>query len=276
MLLPPFELHRPRTVEDALHLLVAHEDEDPVLYMGGTELLLVMKLGLAEPGHLIDGKHIDDLQGIEVGADQISIGAATTHRQLEQDVDLRAALPVIAGMARDVANVRVRNVGTLGGNLCFAEPHSDPASLLVALAAEVDLASPRGVRSVPLADFFMGAMMTVLEEDEIMIRVRVPRPPTGSATAYRRVAFRERPVVSVGLLAGERLRLVVGAVGSRPLLLGDGDLPVPDDDRGIAEVARLAAGSVEPIADVDGSEDYKRHLTEVTVERALTDLRGTA
>jgi carbon-monoxide dehydrogenase medium subunit len=264
-------------VQEALDLLVTHEDEDPVLYMGGTELLLVMKLGLAEPGHLIDGKGIADLHGIEVGTEEITIGAGTTHRELELDPGLREALPVVPRMARDVANVRVRNAGTLGGNLCFAEPHSDPGALLVALGAEVDLVSPRGLRSVPLSDFFLGAMMTALDEDEIMlrVRVRVPRPVAGAVTAYRRVAFRERPVVNVGVLAGDRLRVVVGAVGPRPLLLEGGDLEVPETEHEVDEVARLAAEAVEPIADVDGSEDYKRHLTEVTVERALLELRGT-
>ena len=275
MLLPPFQLHRPRSVPEAIDLLVAHEDEDPVIYMGGTELLLIMKMGLAEPGHLVDCKGIAELYGIQLEDDHLIIGAGTTHREVERSPVLAEVLPVLPAMAREVGNVRVRNAGTLGGNLCFSEPHSDPAALLVALGAEVDLVSPRGARTLALSDFFLGAMMTALEEDEIMVRVRIPRPSSRGATAYRRVAFRERPVVTVGALAEDRLRLAVGAVGGRPVLVGEGDLDVPDSDEEIRQIARLAAEAVEPTPDVDGSEGYKRHLTEVTVDRTLVELRGS-
>lgn len=269
MLLPPFALHRPTDLPEAVGLLDAHADEGAVVYMGGTELLLVMKLGLSQPEHLVDCKRLPELQGIAITDAEVRIGAGTTHRQIERHPVLWEILPALPRMAQGVANVRVRNAGTLGGNLCFAEPHSDPAALLIALGAEVDLMSPRGPRSVPLDAFFLGSMMTVLEEDEIMVRVRFPRPDRDTRSEYRRLAFRERPVVTVGAKADGRLRLTVGAVGSRPLLVDDGELEVPTSDRAIRAIAERAGEAVVPIPDADGSADYKRHLTRVVVARTL-------
>jgi aerobic carbon-monoxide dehydrogenase medium subunit len=242
--------------------------------MGGTELLLVMKLGLATPAHLVDCKGLSELSGLEVDDRYIRIGAATTHRALELDEELRRVVPALPAMAREVANVRVRNAGTLGGNLCFGEPHSDPAALLIAMGAIVQLVSPRQARELPLEEFFLGPLMTALEPAEILLRIYVPRPPHDAAVMYRRLAFRERPVVTVAAVAGDGLQLVVGAVGARPIRVGDEQLPVPSTVAQVREIATFAAETVDPIPDADGSVGYKRHLTGVMVERALLGLEG--
>jgi len=132
--LPPFELHRPSTLEEASELLERYGD-DAALYCGGTELLLLLKLGFASFGHLVDVKGIEELQGVRAENGAIAIGAAATHRALERDALVLERLPALAAMERGVANIRVRNVGTLGGNLCFSVPHSVPASFLLALIA---------------------------------------------------------------------------------------------------------------------------------------------
>src|SRR5439155_536122 len=135
--LPPFELHRPSTLEEASELLERYGD-DAALYCGGTELLLLLKLGFASFGHLVDVKGIEELQGVRAENGAIAIGAAATHRALERDALVLERLPALAAMERGVANIRVRNVGTLGGNLCFSDPHSDPATFLLALDAEAE------------------------------------------------------------------------------------------------------------------------------------------
>src|SRR5437016_3618738 len=131
MTLPRFQLHRPESVEEASDLLRQYGD-DAALYCGGSELVLLMKLGFADYGHLIDLKGIDGLRVLHEHDGALHVGAATTHRQLERSPIVREGWPALARMERNVANVRVRTVGSLGGNLCFADPHSDPATFLLA------------------------------------------------------------------------------------------------------------------------------------------------
>lgn len=270
-MIAPFTYHRPERLEQALELLGEHED-DAALYMGGTELVLVMKLGLAAPEHLVDGKGLPELQGLRVEDGEVVIGAGVTHRDIERDATVLAHLPAFAELARHVANVRVRNVGTLGGNLCFAEPHSDPATLLVALGAQLDLASPAGERSVALSDFVIGPLMTALGPDEVLVRVRVPLPTSGTRVAYRRLAFRERPVGNLAVVAHQdQTTVVIGAFENTPRRVPEAEdaLAAAPDDVDTA-VAALEA-SIKPQADLDGSEEYKRHLAGVLLRRAVAE-----
>lgn len=268
-MIEPFAYHRPERLDDALQLLERHRD-DAALYMGGTELVLVMKLGLAAPEHLVDGKRLRELQGTRFEDDELVIGAGVTHRQLELDPAVRERLPALAELERHVANVRVRNVGTLGGNLCFAEPHSDPATLLIALDASVDLASRAGQRTVRLADFIDGPLMTQLEPGELLVRVRVPLPASDTRVSYRRITFRERPVGNVAVVSrGEQATVVVGALENTPRRVPEVEaaLSAAPDDLDAAVAAMQAA--VEPQADLDGGEDFKRHLAGVLLRRAV-------
>ena len=151
----PFELYEPTTVAEASALLARHGDAAR-LYAGGTELLLAMKEGLIRYDYLVNVKTIPGLAGIHVDADGVlRIGAAAPHRAVERDPRVRARFPVIAGAEHDVANVRVREVGTLGGNLCFAEPHSDPGTLLQIFDATVRIERKGGAREIPVAELFV-------------------------------------------------------------------------------------------------------------------------
>src|SRR5437870_4812343 len=163
-MLRPFALHRPGTAEDACALL-ATLGEDAAPYAGGTELLLLMKLGLLRPPHLVDVKRIAGFGDIADGP-SLTIGATVTHRTLERSSLVGERAPLVAAVARHVANVRVRNVGTVGGNLAFADPHSDLATLFLTLDATVTLVSPRGRRELALADFTRGAWDTAREADD--------------------------------------------------------------------------------------------------------------
>lgn len=254
-------------------------------YAGGTELLQVMKMGFAHFDHLVDLKHVPELRGIEsIDGRGLRIGATATHREIERSPLVAQMLPTLADLERQVANVRVRNVGTLGGNLCFAEPHSDPATLLMACDAHVELACVDGVRSVGMDAFLLDALTTERRDDELMTAVVIPGQPPGTSFGYRRLALAERPTVSVtcrvsiddGFLTDARV--VVGAVGPYPAACATAGSLIglsPGQARHAARsVAQRCAAESEPADDDDASATYKRHLAGLLTERAIIDAIG--
>ncbi len=279
MTLPAFDLHRPSSAEEVADLLARYGD-DAAVYCGGTELLLLMKLGFASYGHLVDIKPLQELSGIRIENGTIVIGSTVTHRELERSPVIAERLPALARMERRVANIRVRNVGTLGGNLCFSDPHSDPATFLLALEAKVECRRGRdGQRSLPLSEFVLGPYQTALEPGELLAAIRVPLPPAGTRIAHVKLSFHERPAATVtvalrqeaGVIAD--IRIAVGSVGARPvrtleaerILAGSEALAGPALDRA-AEVAAVAA---KPVDDSNGSADYKANLVQVLVKRCF-------
>ena len=287
MRLTPFRLHRPTTVEAASELL----DElgpDALLYCGGTELLLVAKLGLTDFTDLVDVKSIDELTGIDASG-ELRIGASTTHRQLERSALVREHWPSLAAMERGVGNLRVRNVGTIGGNLCFADPHSDPATYLIAAGGSVSMR--RGgapLRRVAVEEFGRGPYETALQEGELLVAVHVPAPAPGSALAHRKMSFHERPAITVAAnvtVADGRVleaRLAVGSVGVTPkraraaeqALVGT-DALAPSAER-LAACGEAAAQEAEPVADSNGSVVYKRQLVRVLTGRCVGEALAAA
>jgi aerobic carbon-monoxide dehydrogenase medium subunit len=280
-MIPRFSLVRPRTLDEAFDAFEA-SGGDAAFLAGGTELLQVMKMGLAAFGTLIDLKAIDVLHGVARANGQgIRIGAATTHRDVERSELVGREAPAFAALERQVANVRVRNQGTLGGNLAFAEPHSDPATFLLACDAQVELAGPQGSRRIGIGDFVVGPLATSREPDEILTAVEIPNAAAGEGRAYAKLAFFERPAVSVAV----RLRVADGAVAEATVAVGSMvDSPTIVADAGTAlagapvrdpagwdaavERSREAFGPVDAIDDLNGSADYKRHLAGVLLARA--------
>ena len=278
--LPPFERHRPATVEEATELLERHGD-DAVVYVGGSELFLLFKFGFAEYSHVIDLKAIDELRGIERRDGHLRIGAAETHRAIERHPTVRARWPALATMERKVGNLRVRTVGSIGGNLCFADPHSDPATFL--LAAEGIVEARRGggdSRRISLAEFIRGPFENVLEHGELLTAVLVPEPAPGAAIVHRKFAFHERPAITVAChlrLDGQRLtdvRLAVGSAGvvaaratAAEELLNGGS--AAELEGALERAGELAADAADPVEDANGSVEYKRHLVGVLTRRAV-------
>jgi len=274
--LPPFDLHRVRSEEEAHELLVRYGDDAAVI-CGGTELLLLLKLGFAAYGHLIDIRGIDELAGIRAENGTLVIGAAATHRELERSPLVRAELPALAAMERRVANVRVRNVGTLGGNLCFSDPHSDPATFLLALEAEAEVEG----RRVLLEQFLVGPYETALEHGQLLRAIHVPVPAPGTGIAHQKLAFHERPAATVtcavrvdaGVVADARV--AVGSVGPRAVRARAAEDRLrdaaPDDATAVAEAAALAADASGAVADTNGSVDYKQQLVFVLVRRCFEE-----
>jgi len=305
--LRPFTLHRPETADEACALL-ARLGEDSAAYAGGTELLLMMKLGLLRPRHLVDVKRIRGFGEIGLeshlgprgpspatagGANsegtRLTIGAAVTHRAVERSALVGARCPLVGSVARHVANVRVRNVGTVGGNLAFADPHSDLATLFLTLAASVELVSPRGRRELPLADFVRGPWETARASDELLAAVRLTPWAGDTAAAYVKFGVHERPTLAVaaalrldgpvgaGRRGGDRIvdaRVAVGCVGPKPERAAAAEAclrgaSVADLEDAARAASDIAAAGVDPADDLYGSADYKREMVAVFVRRAL-------
>jgi carbon-monoxide dehydrogenase medium subunit len=240
-----------------------------------------MKLGVLNYAHLIDVKRIAALRGIEVRDGVLRIGAAETHRQVETSPLVGELVPALAALERNVANVRVRAAGTLAGNLAFAEPHADPPALLTALDARVELVGSDGRRELAVEDFVLGPYETALAEDELIESVVVPLPPADERAAYRKFQVLERPAVGVAAVArieggafADTPTIVVGAVDEKPVRVDAGVLAgaACDDPRALEEAAAAAREAVEPVDDLSGSAEYKRHLTGVLVRRTLEAL----
>ena len=206
-MLKPFQLHEPATVAEAVSLLAQLAD-DASVYAGGTELLLAMKEGLLSYGHLVNIKAIPDLDGVsyDSSAGVLAIGATATHRALERSPLVGEQFPLIADAERRVANVRVRNVGTLGGNLCFAEPHSDPGVFLLLHDAWVELSGPGGERVQSLEDFILGPYETTREPDELLTRILGPPPAGRGAACLHQVRLPRASHVGAGVGGEDRRR----------------------------------------------------------------------
>lgn len=266
-MLPPFRWCRPRDLDEAIDAV----GDEKLPYCGGTELLLAMRAGLYRPETLVDLKGVRELAGTRIDGDTIVIGAVERHMDLAVDSILREHMPMLAAVEGAVGNARVRAQGSIGGNLCFAEPKSDVATALVAYGAEVTLAGPGGRRVIGVEEFVVGPYFADKEPDEILVDVRIPRPDAATRAAYLKYQVTERPTVGVGVVhdvTGGRCRLVVGAVGEVQMLF-EFDDPSDIDPEAVA-------ADLDPTPDLTGSERYKRHVSAVFVRRVLDRLEDVA
>ncbi len=272
-----FTIHQPKGVSEASDMLV-HYGEQARLYAGGTELLLAMKHDLLRYEHLIDVKTVPGLNRIELENSSIVVGSGVTHRAIEESALVKDRLPVLARMATHVANVRVRATGTLGGNLCFAEPHSDPATLLLALDARVCIHGKNGQKKLSLDELITGAYETSLASDELLTAVEIPPLLSTQRAAYVKFQTLERPTLGMALildLDGEnikRARAVVGSVGATPSRSDKTDSLLAGArsqvEKQLSDAASALADAADPVGDLQGSAEYKRHLVGVFLKRA--------
>lgn len=280
-----FAIHRPADLQEAAAML-DHYGETASLYAGGTELLLAMRHDLLRYENLIDVKAVPGLDGIERRGPHLHLGAAATHRNIERSALVRESLPVMAEMEANVANVRVRAAGTLGGNLCFAEPHSDPATLLLALGAAARVRGRSGERVLAMDELLTGAYETSLGRDEVLTGVEVPLPGPRQRAAYLKFQVHERPLLGLALVleldeGGAEIRearCAVGCVSPRPCRSAAAEslLAGPADSAGerLAEAANTLADEAAPVDDREGSAEYKRHLIGVLLRRAAQRCLG--
>ena len=281
MRLPPFEMHKPDSLDEAVGLLEGLGDT-AALYCGGTELLLVMRMGLTDLDHLVDLKGIDGLRSITMADGLLQIGAAVTHREIESHPLVIENAPELASMIGCIANVRVRSVGTLGGNLAFADPASDPATFLTAVNAQVAIRGPGGSRrTISVEDLSVSAYQTALEDGEVIEAVLIQPTESGVVTVHGRFKFQERPtiVVTVSTRASggsiSESRIAVGAVSPAPTRFRDAETLLQGvESHEVLEAAIRVGDAVAEtvqLLDVETSgEAYKRQLTRVLVARTAT------
>ena len=271
-------MHQPKTVAEASQML-GEFGEKGRLYAGGTELLLAMKHDLLRYEHLVDVKTIAELNKIEVKNGSLMIGSTATHRAIERSAIVKHSLPVFAELETNVANARVRACGTLGGNLCFAEPHSDPATLLTALGATAHLQGKSGNKSVAIGKLITGAYETSLGGEDLLVGIEIPLPAKTQRSAYLKYQLKERPTLGLALVLEvddgqiKKATAVVGSVSAVPtqsdtangLLTG----PRTQVEKQLVDAAEALAQAANPVDDLEGGAEYKRHLIGVFLKRAF-------
>ncbi len=271
-----FDLLEPKTVHEACQLL--REEEDAHLISGGTALLILIKQGLVRPKKLINLKKLEMAGDITYDPGSgLRIEAMATIHDIETSPVVREYFLILAEACHKVANIRIRHLATLGGNLAHGDHQSDPPGLLVALDASIELTSASGTRTLRLSDFILGPYETALAPGEMVSAVLVP--PTRGRIFGKYVKFttgssEERPCAGVTALVRleqnepVEVRLAVGAVGPRPLLLSE----MNPSKEGMEAMAKQAAREIDPIEDLRGSAVYKKHLVGVLGKRALLDV----
>ena len=283
-MLRPLRVSQPTTVTEASAEL-ARLGEEAKVYAGGTELILLLRLGLVHSTHLVDVKKIPALGELVRDGTTMHIGAAVTHRRLERSADIAEHLSLLHQAASLVANVRVRNVGTLGGNLCFGDPHSDPAPALLVYNTRVTIGHYGGARSIGLNEFFVGLYETAIAPDELLVEVEVEPVPPGVGSAYLRCARVERPSLAVAVAAAQRdgrlaqVRLAVSCIGPVPMRLQELEArlegaTLAEGQAILRQAQRHYEEILQPVDDGHGSVAYKTYLTGVLLGRALTQAVG--
>jgi carbon-monoxide dehydrogenase medium subunit len=277
-----FDYLEPTTVAEACALLKQHGGAAKI-FAGGAHLTILMKQGLYQPKALVNIKKIPELRGIKYdAAEGLIIGALVTHREIETSALVKEKFPVLSEAEKEVANIRVRNMGTVGGNLASGEPLTDLSQIFIALDGKAKIVGPRGQRTIPVEDLFVDFYTTSLAEDEILTHVVIPQLPARSGIEY--IRFSSSSVVdkpSAGVAARLTLetrddtiqtaRIVLGCVGATPvrarkaeaLLSGKKLAPELAEQAGI-----MASQECDPTSDLRGSEHYKRAIVRTLVKRA--------
>jgi carbon-monoxide dehydrogenase medium subunit len=274
-----FDYVAPRSLEEALAELDEKGEEAKVV-AGGQSLIPLMKLRFAEPGMLVDLNRIGGLAGIEEADDALALGALVRHNDVAFSEVVNRSHPLIASAAPQIADPLVRNMGTLCGSLCHADPAGDWGSVMLALGAQVTATSSSGRRTIPIDDFLVDTFTTSLQPNEMVTEVRVPGPRGSSGGAYLKLERKVGDFATVGVAV--QLELSNGAIGRAGIGLtavGPSNIRAAEAESALAgaapdgeafeEAAQLAARAAEPGDDVRGSADYKRAVVAAFVKRGL-------
>jgi aerobic carbon-monoxide dehydrogenase medium subunit len=280
-----FDYLEPTTIAEACTLLKQHVG-DAKVFAGGSHLTILMKQGLYNPKALVNIKKISELKGIKYDAQAgLSIGALVTHRELETSALVREKFPVLCDAEREVANIRVRNMGTVGGNLASGEPLTDLSQIFISLDGKAKITGPEGQRAIPIEELFLDFYTTSLAEDEILTQVLIPPLPPRSGVDYIRFSSSsvvDKPSAGVavrltldsGTETIQTARIVLGCVGATPVrarkaeALLNGNKLVP---KLAEEAGSVASQECSPTSDLRGSEQYKRAIVRTLVRRATAN-----
>ncbi|HQU03713.1 MAG TPA: xanthine dehydrogenase family protein subunit M [Acidocella sp.] len=274
-----FEYHAPTALPEVIALLGQYGDEAKLL-AGGHSLLPMMKLRFAGPGHLIDLRKVAELKGISVVGSELHIGAMTTENELIFSKLVAEKLPLLAEVARQIADPQVRYKGTIGGDISHGDPGNDHPAVMMAMDATFVLVSATGERLVKATEFFHGMYDTALTPGEVMTQIRIPVPPAGTGSSYAKLKRKTGDyataaaavVVQVQNGVCSAARIALTNVGPTALFATDAAASLvgkPIDDAAIVQAAKLAMAICEPVADLRGDEAYKTAMAGQMVERAL-------
>jgi CO/xanthine dehydrogenase FAD-binding subunit len=277
----PFRYVAARSLEQALALKAEHGDEARFL-AGGQSLVPTMNFRLTQPAMLIDINPLTALAGVRNGGDRLRIGALTRYRSLERDPMTHVKLPLIAEALPVIAHPQIRNRGTIGGNLAHADPASEMPAIVLTLGGRLRVQSVRGERWIEARDFFVGALTTALEPDEMLTEIELPIAANDSGACFLEMSRRRGDFAIIGVACTVRLDPQGQCLEARIGLCNAGDGPVFADEasdsligreigeREIAEAAALVQSAIDPGGSIHASKDFQRHIAGVLTARALS------
>lgn len=283
--LPSFDYVQARTADEVTGLLTKH-GEAARLLMGGTDLFPGLRDGLFRPKVVVDVKHLPGMGSIEYDEQVgLTVGAAVTMNKLAHFPVVQSHYPLLAEAASTVASYQIRNRATLGGNLCNASPCADTAPAALVLEAFFILFGPKGERSVPAGEFFLGPGQTAIELGEMLTAIRFPPPPAAAAARYHKLGrCRAGDLSLVGvavhgfpcsIASGYEFRIGLGSVAPTPIRAKEAEQFLaanPPDEKAFAQGAEIAMASASPITDVRGTADYQKAMVRILTLRGLRDV----
>jgi carbon-monoxide dehydrogenase medium subunit len=276
MLLREVEYARPSTVDEAIQLLAQQPGARALA--GGQTLLNVMKARAAAPDALVDLNGLAELRGIALRDGVLEIGAMTTYAQVMASSEVATARPVLAEVVSTIADVQVRNRGTVGGNICASDPTNHLPGLMVALGAEMMIRSVHGERRVPAEAFFLGVYFTAVGEGELLTSIRIPAVENARDGFAAMTLGRDGTcIVNAAVSLEGEPRVVLGCVGATPVRARAMEERLRGGDLSESAVRAAAAGigaELDPPSDVHASAEYRRHLAEVCAVRATLQAAG--
>jgi len=277
---PRFEYFAPRTLDEALGLLAGHGDRAKLL-AGGQSLIPLLNFRLAHPEALIDINRIPELGGIRADDGGVAMGALTRQHAVERSEAVRTRVPIVAEACRLIGHLPIRHRGTIGGNLAHADPASELPAVMLALEAQLTVASTKGTRTLPVDRFFVGPLSTALQTVEMLTEIRVPGLPARTGGAFVEMARRAGDFALVGVAAlitldasgrCQRARVALCGVGPTPIRAGAAeDALVGQAPAGAAldEAASRAAAATSPSSDLHASADFRRKLARHFARQAI-------
>jgi len=268
MLLASVDYARPSSLDEALSLLAANPNARALA--GGQTLVNVMKARIAAPDLLVDLNAIPELRGIQETGDGLELGAMATYTQLARAEAVHRERPILAKVAAQIADVQVRNRGTVGGNVCANDPTNHLPPVLVAVGATMSIAGASGIRLVPAEEFFLGVYLTAVGQGELLTGISVPRRQGGDGFASVTIGADGTCIANAAASVNGNVRIVLGCVAATPLVV---EAASADDE---AVRSAVAGTEFDPPSDIHAPAAYRRQLAEVLAARAARQARAEA
>jgi carbon-monoxide dehydrogenase medium subunit len=279
----PFKYFAPTEIPEVLSLLKEYGYDAKVL-AGGQSLVPMMNFRLVQPAVLVDINNIPDLKSIQTHEKGIRLGAMVRHSQVERDSIIEKRVPLLHETMPQIATAQIRNRGTIGGSLAHADPSAELVAVTTALEARFKIQNQEGERWVPVDDFFVGLLMTVLEPEELLVEIEFPGLPARSGWSLKEVARRPHDFALIGVVAVMTLDKKDRCQAAKLVYLSAGDGPVSaveasdllkgqeiTEDLITAAAEKAATDEIDPGSDIHATADFRRHLANVLTRRALLE-----